>query len=213
LFRPATESWRDCRPIELCVMIVDQDGLAVMGQNIALGHGFAQPVNECIQYGRVMRCRLANTNPLNLVKTNDGIFLRNTLNSWPRTRGLRTLLAKLVRKFMLIYSASSAARSPSRIITSSQLSNEGNVGTKAQGRRRSVLMKAVATAVGSFRDISPTAAFDARPLRRPGRRHLADNEPCRRRSPRHQDRSKTGTALARSILFWPPSRTASTIAS
>jgi hypothetical protein len=40
---------RDCRPIELCAMIVDQDGLAVIGQNIALGHDFAQPINEGIQ--------------------------------------------------------------------------------------------------------------------------------------------------------------------
>jgi hypothetical protein len=30
-------------------MIVDQDGLAVIGQNIALGHDFAQPINEGIQ--------------------------------------------------------------------------------------------------------------------------------------------------------------------
>src|ERR1700724_3515991 len=59
---------RDCRPIKLCAMIVDHDGLAVIGQNIALGHDFAQPINECIQYGGVIRWRLANTSRLNLVE-------------------------------------------------------------------------------------------------------------------------------------------------
>jgi hypothetical protein len=49
-------------------MIVDQDGLAVIGQNIALGHDFAQPINECIQCGGVIRWRLANTSRLNLVQ-------------------------------------------------------------------------------------------------------------------------------------------------
>jgi hypothetical protein len=45
----ARERPRDCRPIKLCAMIVDQDDLAVIGQNIALGHDFAQPINEGIQ--------------------------------------------------------------------------------------------------------------------------------------------------------------------
>jgi hypothetical protein len=40
---------RDCPPIKPCAMIVDQDGLAVIGQNIVLGHDFAQPINEGIQ--------------------------------------------------------------------------------------------------------------------------------------------------------------------
>jgi hypothetical protein len=40
----------DCRPIKLCAMIADQNGLAVIGQNIALGHDSAQPINEGIQY-------------------------------------------------------------------------------------------------------------------------------------------------------------------
>ena len=34
---------RDCRPIKICAMIVDQDGLAVIRQNISLGHDFAEP--------------------------------------------------------------------------------------------------------------------------------------------------------------------------
>src|SRR5437868_12816982 len=32
---------RDCWPIKLCAMIVDQDGSAVIGQNIALHHDCA----------------------------------------------------------------------------------------------------------------------------------------------------------------------------
>jgi Extensin-like protein C-terminus len=113
-----------------------------------------------------------------------GIFLRSTLSSWPNDP---TGQARPQVHADLSLDCCSIPKGES--LTLSQLPNEGASRFGGQSARQAplaVLMNAVAIAVGTFRDISPTAASDARPLRRPGRRHPADNEPCRRRSPRFE---------------------------
>src|ERR1700720_3658782 len=48
---------RDCRPVELCTMIVDQDGFAIIRQNIALHHDFASVVQQRHSTGWLIRWR------------------------------------------------------------------------------------------------------------------------------------------------------------
>src|ERR1700730_2138076 len=60
---------RDCRPIEHCAMIVDQDGFAVIRQNIALRHDFTpRRSTKLFNMRGVIRWRLANASRSKLLK-------------------------------------------------------------------------------------------------------------------------------------------------
>src|SRR3984893_12667241 len=77
------ERQRNFQPITLCAMIVDQDGLAVVGQNIALGHDCAQPINEGIQIGWRNPMETCKHQPIEFgERERFGIFLRIQLY-WP----------------------------------------------------------------------------------------------------------------------------------
>jgi hypothetical protein len=79
---------RDCRPIEPCTMIVDQDGRAIIRQNVALGHDFASRGYAPAHGPSLLRIR-EQPRALNLC-SGDVKTTRSDLRSDPRLEAKRT---------------------------------------------------------------------------------------------------------------------------